>query len=163
MDEAGFWEIVQHAHDQSGGDMDGKCEQVKTAISKLSKEDARIFSILFDEMMDRAYSWSLWAAAYIINGGCGDDTFSDFRASLISRGREAFENALLDPESLADEDFDAEAWFYEGYQYAVTDGVMASVGSVVNREKPHPEEPSGDAWAEDRVYELYPKLSAKFA
>ena len=163
MEELRFWGIVQHAHNQTNGDMDEKCEFIKNMISQLSKDDARAFANIFDSMMDRAYSWPLWGAAYVINGGCGDDTFSDFRASLISRGRSAFERALSDPESLAAEDFDEDSWFYEGYQYAVTDGVKAAVGSTVNRENPHPNEPSGHEWAEDKVYDLYPKLSEKFA
>lgn len=163
MDELRFWEIVQSAHDQSGGDMDAKCELIGAAISKLSKYDAKEFQSIFNSVMDRAYSWPLWGAAYVINGGCGDDTFSDFCSSLISRGRSAFESALSDPESLAIEDFDEDAWFYEGYQYAVRGGVKAAVGSIVKREYPHPDEPSGDAWDEDTVYELYPKLSEKFA
>jgi hypothetical protein len=163
VNELRFWEIVQSAHDQSDGDMDEKCEFIKTTLSKLSKDDAKEFSNLFDSMMDRAYSWPLWGAAYVINGGCGDDTFSDFRTSLISRGRNAFESALSDPESLAIEDFDEDSWFYEGYQYAINDGVQAAAGSIVNRETPHPDEPFGHAWDEDKVYELYPKLSEKFA
>ncbi len=113
--------------------------------------------------MDRAYSWPLWAAAYIIHGGCSDDSFSDFRASLISRGRRSFESAVADPESLVDEESDEDTLFYEGYEYAVTDGIEASAGFVPDRHKPHPENPSGKEWEEDKVYELFPKLSAKFA
>src|SRR5207248_2249239 len=100
--------------------------------------------------------------AYVINGGCGDDTFSDFRASLISRGQQAFERALSDPDFLAEEDFDEEAWFYEGYQYAVTEGTEAVAGATPDRAEPHPENPSGDEWSEEQVYELYPKLNEKF-
>ncbi|NOV29562.1 DUF4240 domain-containing protein [Methylomonas sp. ZR1] len=163
MDEMNFWMIIGSAHEQSNGDMDQKCELIRTALSKLPQDDARAFSALFRVMMDRAYSWPLWGAAYVINGGCGDDSFSDFRASLISRGRAAFERALADPDSLAAEDFDEDSWFYEGYQYAVTDGVKAAVGTVVNRESPHPDEPFGQEWEEDKVYELYPQLAEKFA
>lgn len=163
MDESKFWQIVDAAHDQSGGDMDEKCELIKAVLSRLPEDDAREFSGLFDSMMDRAYSWPLWGAAYVIYGGCSDDSFSDFRASLISRGRIAFDTALSDPESLAAEDFDEDGWFYEGYQYAVADGVKAAVGSVVERERPHPDEPSGQAWSEDKVNESYPKLARKFA
>ena len=162
MYEAKFWEIIQNTHEKSDGDMDEKCELLRDALARLSRQDAVDFSRLFDAMMDRAYSWPLWGAAYVINGGCGDDTFSDFRASLISRGRKAYESALADPESMAGEDFDEDAWFYEGYQYAVTDGVTAAAGSMPEREKPHPAEPSGDPWSEDEVFDLYPKLSAKF-
>lgn len=163
MDDLKFWEMVQTAHDQSNGDMEEKCELIEAAVSALPKADAMTFSHLFDSMMDRAYSWPLWAAAYIVSGGCSDDSFSDFRASLISRGRNAFENALANPGSLADEEFDEDNWFYESYQYAVTDGVQAAVGHTVDRDQPHPAEPSGDEWSEEEVYDLYPQLSAKFS
>jgi hypothetical protein len=163
MDEPRFWEILQRAHEESGGDMDEKCEIIAAVVSKLSREEAIAFSRHFDSTMDRAYSWALWGAAYVINGGCSDDTFSDFRASLISRGRQALESALSDPDSLAAEEFDDGIWFYEGYQYAVTDGVKAAIGSGVNRDKPHPKEPSGAKWSEDKAYEPYPKLTEKFA
>ena len=106
MDEDGFWKIVQRAHDSSGGDMDQKCDALRQQISALSKDEALEFAQHFDAMMDKAYDWPLWGAAYVINGGCSDDTFSDFRAALISRGRQAFERALSDPDSLADEAFE---------------------------------------------------------
>ena len=160
MDEDGFWKIVQSANDSSGGDMDQKCDALRQQIAALSKDDALEFAQHFDAMMDRAYCWPLWGAAYVINGGCSDDTFADFRASLISRGRQAFERALPDPDSLADEDFEESDWFYEGYQYAVTDGVEAVAGSRPQRSAPA--QPSGTEWQEDKVYDLFPKLSAKF-
>lgn len=160
MDEMGFWKIVQNAHDASGGDMDAKCNALRQQLSALSKDEALEFAKHFDALMDKAYDWSLWGAAYVINGGCSDDTFSDFRAALISRGRQAFERALSDPESLAAEDFDESEWFYEGYQYAVTDGVEAAAGSRPQHNMQA--QPSGTDWQEDQVYSLFPKLSAKF-
>ena len=163
MDEMRFWQIVQQTHDKTKGDMDQKCALLKDTLSKIASDEAKAFANIFDSMMDRSYTWALWGAAYIINGGCGDDTFSDFRASLISRSRSKFEQAVSDPDSMPIEDFDEETWFYEGYQYAVTDGVIAAVGASVDREKPYPNEPSGDQWDEDKVYDLYPKLSEKFA
>jgi hypothetical protein len=161
MDEENFWEIVDRANDISGGNMDRKCDALRQRISALSKDAALEFARLFDVMMDKAYHLPLWGAAYVINGGCGDDSFMDFRASLISRGRQAFERALSDPDRLADEDFSQANWFYEGYQYAVTDGVKAAAGKRPQRQMPT--RPSRVEWAEDEVYALFPKLSEKFA
>jgi hypothetical protein len=79
---------------------------------------------------------------------------------LISRGRSCFERALADPDSLADEAFDETAWFYEGYQYAVTDGVKAVAGLRPRRH--HPDRPSGEHWVEDELPTLFPRLSVKF-
>ena len=50
----------------------------------------------------RSYTWELWGAAYLINGGCSDDGFDYFRAGLIALGRAAFEAGVRDADSLAD-------------------------------------------------------------
>jgi hypothetical protein len=58
-----------------------------------------------------SYDWGLWGAACVINGGCSDDCFDYFRAYLISRGREVFEAAVADPDSLASVEIDdEESW-----------------------------------------------------
>jgi Protein of unknown function (DUF4240) len=159
MDETGFWKIVQDAHDTSGGDMDRKCALLRQQILPLPGSEAVEFAEFFDASMAKAYNFPLWGAAYVINGGCSDDTFDDFCATLISRGRQAFERALSDPDSLA-EDSDESDWFYEGYQYAVTQGVEAVAGHRPQRRMP--DQPAGARWQEGDLGTLYPKLSAKF-
>jgi hypothetical protein len=160
VDESQFWKLVQRAHGAASDDMDRKCEVLKAEIGNLSKNEANDFAVLLDTMMDRAHSHNLWGAAYVINGGCSDDTFNDFRSSLISRGRTCFERAIADPDSLAVEEFDETAWFYEGYDYAVTAGVEAVAGLRPARR--HPDRPSGQDWVEDDLRTLFPGLSAKF-
>ena len=162
MDENQFWSLVQSAHDSARGDMDEKCELIKASITQLTPAEAAEFSRLFRRAMSRAYDWQLWGAAYVIDGGCSDDSFIDFRASLISRGRVAFDRALANPDSLADEDSEADDWFYEGYQYAVSEGVEAVAGPDVALE-PQSVDPSGDPWDEDEVYALFPRLAEKYA
>jgi uncharacterized protein DUF4240 len=162
VDESKFWELVQRAHDGASDDMDRKCEALKAEIGKLSKSEASDFGVLFDTMMNRAYSHELWGAAYVVHGGCGDDTFNDFRSALISRGRACFERALADPDFLADEVFDETTWFYEGYQYAVSAGVKDVAGSQPGRRLPDPDSPSGEDWVEDDLGTLFPRLNAKF-
>lgn len=111
--------------------------------------------------MDLAYSWDLWGAAYVIHGGCGDDTFVDFRASLISRGRSVFVKATSSPEALADEEFDPDMWFYEGFQYDVSEAVKAVLGHTPLRRR-YRSAPSGSKWTESMLPRLYPRLTAKF-
>src|SRR5262249_40852671 len=115
-----FWSIVEKAHGASSGDMDKKCELLEAELRELPLEEVRAFHAHFYECQDRAYSWELWAAAYIIGGGCSDDKFSDFRSTLISMGREIFQRTLADPQSLADIDYDAEVAGYEGDQYVTS-------------------------------------------
>jgi len=158
-----FWDIVEKVHRDSGGDMDRKCELLESELRRLSLEEVRSFHRHFDDCEDRAYTWELWAAAYIIGGGCSDDAFSDFRATLISTGRQIFERAVADPQSLADMDYDAESAHYEGYQYVPTKVERELGGGQRSpRFQPLPAEPSGNSWEEDKVAELYPKLAAKY-
>jgi len=49
-----------------------------------------------------AYRCDLWSAIYEIDGGCGDDSFMDFRAWLIAQGQDVFETVLADPEYLGE-------------------------------------------------------------
>ena len=159
-----FWEVIETAKEQARGDMDRKCEIVRAAVQSMPPETANAFSRHFDETMDRAYTWSLWGSAYVINGGCSDDTFPDFRASLISRNRENFEQAVGMPDFLAHEEFDEEAWFYEGFQYAVHEGAEAAIAPNKLPITAGPDEPSGAPWEEDPevLKNSYPQLWAKF-
>jgi hypothetical protein len=52
--------------------------------------------------MAASYRAPLWAAAYLVNGGCSDDGFDYFRGWLLTQGRAAFERAVDDPDTLAD-------------------------------------------------------------
>lgn len=164
MNEEKFWQLIQLVHEQVSGDMESKCEAIGMAIRALSSEEAITFSAFFDDMMDRAYTWPLWGAAYVMSGGCSDDAFTDFRSSLISRGKQSFDKAISNPDSLASEEFDEDAWYFEGFQYAITEGVEAVVGTTPQRRKPHPDEPSGEPWDEDpeELKDKYPNLWAAF-
>lgn len=163
MDKEQFWSIVQDCHDAAQGDMDEKDRLLKAAVSRLPGREAEAFHATFNAMMDAAFTWDLWGAAYLINGGCGDDTFSDFRASLISRGRAAYESAVADPDSLADQEIDPEAWFHEGFQYAVTEGAATALGALPRRTTPPLSAPSGERWTESTVSDRLPKLARRLA
>jgi hypothetical protein len=155
-----FWKLVEKVHHAAKGDMERKCELLEAELRKLSLAEVHSFHGHFDACLDRAYAWNLWAAAYIINGGCSDDAFSDFRSTLISMGRKTFERVLADPESLADLDYDADDACYEGYQYVPTKVEEAlNGGKSLPRSQPHPNEPSGEQWDEDKLADLYPKLA----
>src|SRR5262249_33752044 len=65
-------------------------------------DEAAHFRRTFLSYLDRAYRWDLWRAAFLIGGGCSDDSFMDFRSWLISLGRDVYERAISDPDSLPD-------------------------------------------------------------
>jgi hypothetical protein len=94
-----FWKLVEESYRPDGPE---HFEALKAALAKLTPADLVGFQARFDEAMAAADLLDLWGAAYLINGGCSDDGFHDFRAWLIGRGRHPYEAALKHPDSLAE-------------------------------------------------------------
>lgn len=115
-----FWQIVERVHAGSPRDMEAKCRLLAEELKTLPPMEIQSFDQHLTDCIFRAYSDDLWGAAFVINNGCSDDKFTDFRCTLVSLGRSAFENALKDAESLAGLDIDP-AWAqYEAYQYVAS-------------------------------------------
>ena len=159
-----FWHIIEIVHADSGGNMDRKCQLLKAHLSTLKSDDLRGFLVQFDSADAAAYTWGLWGAAYVMHGGCSDDSFSDFRATLISYGRDTYERALEDPESLVNLDFeDKEDICFEGFQYVKNEVAEEKLGEIPECVVSLPGEPTGSEWDEDSLDQLFPKLTAKYS
>jgi len=128
-------------------------------------EELLSFARHFGELYFKAYKWEIWGAAYIIHGGCSNDSFMDFRSTLISLGRQPFEAALIDADSLADFDINPEWACFEGYQY-----VPGKVWRErFNHDPPereeqtkHPAKPTGEGFEEEEMTPRFPRLVAKY-
>ena len=129
--------------------VEAACVSLADALRSLSSDEAVEFCRKFDENVGQAYTWDLWGVAYLANGGCGDDTFMDFRSSLVLLGQAIFEDAIRDPESLLELDAgELSELFEEGALY---------LGSTACEEKGvdaparrGPTEPLGEPWEETR-------------
>lgn len=104
MDTPRLWTLVKDAR---GGQVpEPGAEAVATRASVLlaswPREDIVAVQQVLWDLMAFAYRSPLWAAAYVINGGCSDDGFAYFRGWLIAQGRDTFERVVADPDVLAD-------------------------------------------------------------
>src|SRR5262245_673914 len=102
-----FWQIIADSRrdfdpNRRDGNMDLQAERLEELLTAMSADEVQEFDRIFTQLYFDAYRWELWAAAYIIEGGCSDDGFMDFRYWLVSMGREVYEAAMADAESLAD-------------------------------------------------------------
>src|SRR4051812_38861605 len=94
------WALIEATRPGADGD-----EDAAALVSRLAGlDDAELvdFEVTLGRLTREANHWDLWAAGYLINGGCSDDGFEYFRGWLIAAGRAAYEGALRDPDSLAD-------------------------------------------------------------
>ena len=112
MTQAEFWNFIESAR-LSGLEYRELRDHMKSMLESKSDSDLIDFSNIYHEFIDKLYSWKVWNAISLINGGMSDDGFFDFRDFLVSRGQKHYERVLNDPETLLD-DLDPENryWSY---------------------------------------------------
>jgi hypothetical protein len=99
-----FWNLVEQARGRAADPSDAEDVARQATVLLATHKPREILDaqqILWD-LMAASYQAPLWAAAYVINGGCSDDGFDYFRGWLIAQGRAAFEQVVADPDCLAD-------------------------------------------------------------
>lgn len=101
MDKNVFWKLIKDARSVAG-DSGSVAEHVVVSLLRYSPEQIIHWHCILDHYQKLSYKNKLWAAAYVINGGCSDDGFDYFRGWLIAEGRDTFMQALENPDSLAD-------------------------------------------------------------
>ena len=148
------------AHVDASDEVD--ISDLEAKLRTLPLDEIVAFDEIFTRLHRRSYTWPLWGAAYVINGGRSDDGFADFRGWLIAQGRAVYEKALDDPDSLADTT--ASVASCEEIQYAAASAYEAASGGI---EMPipssrHPE--LGPGWDFNDKAEMqrrYPRLFAQ--
>jgi hypothetical protein len=164
IDEAAFWHLIDHAKAESSGDGERQVQLLVDSLAALSVADMLTFGDWLWHFKDIAYTNELWAAAYIIGGGCSDDGFSDFRAGLIAQGKTIFEDALRDPETLTEVLAEGDEGRLERMNYVVSYAYEKKFGTkepIFRGRHPMPKL-TGVQWEENNVYDLYPRLAEKF-
>jgi hypothetical protein len=99
MDEKRFWDLIAPSIRHS---QDEQQLALQADLERLEPDEILAFHSRLWDLLGRAYRVDLWAAAYLIRGGCSDDSFLYFRCWLLARGKKVFEAALADPDSLVD-------------------------------------------------------------
>jgi hypothetical protein len=132
-------------------------------LEKLSASEIVQFDAFFAELLCKSFTWELWAAAYIIEGGCGDDGFQDFRAGLIGLGRETYEAAVNDPNTLSLQPASGVDFSNEGMLYAAPLAFEVVTGKKLPKNMvPQPDKPVGERWDASELSTKFPGLAAAF-
>ncbi len=96
MTEDVFWELIDHGlREQSLGE---RLDTLPDRLALFKPAAIRTFDLILRQMDNAAYRTDIWALAYLLQGGCSDDSFDAFRGWLILQGRKVFEAALAAPD-----------------------------------------------------------------
>ena len=166
MNRAAFWGLIESARSDADNDTERQSELLEERLSKLPPQQIVRYQQIRRQMDEQAYTWDMWGAADVIDDGCSDDCFRDFRAYLISLGPRAFAAALRNPDSLAPIVQDAEKGDWENaddvapdaYQTATGDDFPADSSDLSGR-------PRGEPWddeSQEALAQRYPALAARF-
>lgn len=127
MDIDTFWNVIEAARAGAASADEPFDEVLVNQLADRPRQEILEYAERFDEVHDALYRWDVWAAAYLIGGGCSDDSFMDFRAGVIALGRQWYERVAADPDSLAGHPevvqaagVHDEVLFYEDVNYAAS-------------------------------------------
>ncbi|MFB5253849.1 DUF4240 domain-containing protein [Bacillus mycoides] len=99
LTEKEFWELLARAKTK-GEDQEEQLEWLTSHLAKRTVHEIVAFDTHMHRILKGSYTSHLWAAAYIIMGGCSDDSFDYFRGWLLFQGKEVYAACIEDPELL---------------------------------------------------------------
>ena len=164
MDTATFWNLIETSRTANDSDCEQQVKLLGQRLAALPPEEILSFHRLFWECMRTSYDHDLWAAAYVLYGGCSDDWFDYFRGWLIGQGEGIFREVLQHPDALS-------AYVSpdspDGYASQDMLGVAQRIyerktGQEMPQEQHERSTLTGTPWKEDDLPEQLPKLWAQF-
>ena len=166
MSEEQFWSIIKLTYQNANGDFDEQQNELIKELKKISLQDIISFDNRFRQLRGQAYDWQLWGAIYIIHGGCGDDSFTDFRDWVIAQGKDFYYRTTSNPETLVEIETEKIEVEWEGMGYIASSLFEELTGKEIPSTFKENQEIKGNEWSEENNDELkimFPKLWAKYA
>lgn len=164
LDENEFWIVIENTLEKSKADYEMQQEALKDILLQFEPIEILKFENRFRQLSSLTYCWELWGAAYIINGGCSDDTFDDFRGWIIAKGKDKFYKIIQDPENLIDIHFVPFQDDFEGFSFIPRLAYEELTGEEMPEGASFRTELKGIEWAEESndLEKMFPKLYAQY-
>jgi Protein of unknown function (DUF4240) len=134
---------------------------LSTKLETFEPDQILAFETVYLGFFAKAYSWHLWDAAYLLFGGCSDDSFMDFRAGLIAQ-KQLYTAILEQPDDFVSLFEDAEETILVGssLQYLAQKIYEAKTGLDMPLMLELPDTAAGEHLDESELEAQYPKLWA---
>ena len=158
-----FWELIDAARSVAMFDRARLPGALGDELAAMEEDELFAFVRHFEDLRAESFRQDLLAAAWIAGGGASDEDFSDFRDWLITLGREAFEDALHDPQRILDhaepadlrDPFDAEV---APVIYDVYEALTGTRELPADARRPRPAHRAGRPWKPEDLPRRFPKL-----
>jgi hypothetical protein len=161
-----FWRLVAETRAAAGNDTGRQSQLLEARLRQLPAQQIAGFERIRRSLDRGIYTWDVWGAAYVIEDGCSDDCFRDFRGYVISLGRRPYEAALRNPDALAPVVHDAETGDWENADDVAPDAYHGVADEDIPGDSSDLSgNPRGTPWDDDQAESLvrrYPRLAARF-
>lgn len=160
IDEVLFWDLISDARKIAGNKYDF-IDNLKTVLETFHPNEIRIFQKHLLTKLNELNSWDIWALAYIVRRGCGDDGFDYFKTWVVSKGEQAYNAVLsLDEKSLLDV-FDEDPQLEE-LMYLAGEIYEDKTGDIMKPIKVKHQKIKGNEWTEENLQTVFPTLCKIF-
>ncbi len=102
MNETIFWHLIEISLAESRVKPNAIFQILQEKLARLSGDEILRFDQILHELVRVGFRSNLLAAATIINAGSDLDELSDFEAFILMQGKQIWDQALKNPDSLAD-------------------------------------------------------------
>ena len=160
IDEPLFWKLISYAR-KNAADKYEFIENLKNALETFRPNELRNFQKHLLTNLNELNLWDLWALAYIVRRGCGDDGFDYFKSWVISKGKEAFNTVLSLDENKLQSVFDEDPQLEELMSLA-SEVYEDKTGDIMQPVKVKQLKIKGAKWTEENVEAIFPSLCKMF-
>jgi hypothetical protein len=162
MNETQFWALIETSRIEGRACTEEQIDWLRTQLEGFEPDQILAFATAYLGFFAKAYSWHLWDAAYLLFGGCSDDSFMDFRAGLIAQGQQLYTAILEQPDDLVSlfEDAEETILIGSGIQYLAQKIYEAKTGLDMPLMLELPDDAAGEHLEESELEIRYPKLWA---
>ena len=109
MTEAIFWSLIEQSRAESKTRPKQIFQILQEKLASFSGDEILRFDHILHEILRFGYRSNMLAAATIINVSSELDELNEFEAFIIMQGKEVWDQALKNPDSLADLEIEDEA------------------------------------------------------
>jgi hypothetical protein len=170
-----FWNIIEKSLEECGENRSARVASMVAELEALGEGDIMEFERQLRTKIIECDDYGTMAAAKIIDGSVSDDSYLYFRCWLIGRGREVFDGAVEDPDSIADVARPDEFADFEDLLYVATSAFEHKTGR--EEDETFPRDTCSDEgldydfnapptkgldWEEEDLPRLYPRLWALY-
>lgn len=161
IDEVVFWELIAICR-KKAETKDDFIEILREKLLAFKVTEIKRFQKLLLTYHNQLNHWDIWALAYIIRRGCGDDCFEYFRLWIISKGKEAFDVIKDFDIQNFNKIFNDEDPQFEDFEYLAEEVYLEKTGKEMKQPSIKVSKIKGSEWDEGKICLEFPELCKLF-